>query len=40
MQEKIEKNSFCSQIIACELVSLIFSIKNKILFIGSQCVKK
>ena len=40
MQPKIEKHYFDSEIIASELVSLIVSIKNKILFIGWQCVKK
>ena len=41
MQQKIENKIFVSQIIASELVSLnCIVIKNRILFIGSQCVNK
>ena len=40
MQQKTEKNIFVSQIIAQELVLLNVPMKNKILFIDSQCVKK
>ena len=40
MQPKIEKKVFVSEIIGSELVSLIVSMKSKILFIGSQCVNK
>ena len=40
MQQKILKKVFVSQIIASELASLNFPIKNRILFIGSQSVNK
>ena len=40
MQQKTEKNIFVSQIIAQELVLLNVPMKNKILFIDSQCVNK
>ena len=40
MQQKTEKNLFVSEIIAPELVSLNVPMKTKIIFIGSQCVKK
>ena len=40
MEQKTEKNLFVSEIIAPELVSLNVPMKNKIIFIGSQCVSK
>ena len=40
MQQKTEKNLFVSEIIAPELVSLNVPMKNKIIFIGCQCVNK
>ena len=40
MRQKIEKNFFLSEIIACQLVSLICPYEEKIVFIGGQCVNK
>ena len=38
MQQKIEENLFVCEIISSELVSLNCPSKEKILFMGSQCV--
>ena len=40
MKLKIEKKCFVSEIIASELVSLNCVFKNRIPFVGSQCVSK
>ena len=40
MQQTIAKKFFVSEIIASEMVSLIVSVKKRILFIGSQCLNK
>ena len=40
MKRKIEKKSLVFEIIVSELLALNFSIKKRILVIGSQCVNK
>ena len=40
MPKKFEKNVSVTGIIAYELVALIVPVKKRILFIGSECVKK
>ena len=40
MQQTTAKKFFVSEIIASEMVSLIVSVKKRILFIGSQCLNK